>query len=345
MTERMQALVWDGPRQMSVQELDVPAAGPGEVVVEVRACGICGSELEGYDGRMKNRTPPLVMGHEFSGTVVEVGAGVGDAVLGTSVAVNPLVACGDCERCRSGQENICADRQIIGIARPGGFAHRVAVPAANLLPLPESVSAESGALVEPLANVIHALDLAARTGDIRSILVLGAGSLGLLATQVARVRGIGTIVVADLQDDRLATAAAVGATATVNNRSATAPDDLATLLPGGADAVVDCVGAAPTKRQALQSVRSGGTVVLVGLHDDESPLSSHEIIRREITVTGSYTYTPVDLDAAVDLLSSGSVVGDGWTTTRPLDEGPDAFADLLANPGAFTKVLLVPGRR
>lgn len=342
MTTKMQALVWDGPRQMSVVEMPAPSAAPGEVVVEVAACGICGSELEGWDGRMKNRTPPLVMGHELGGTVVAVGDGVDTTLIGLAVAVNPLMACGSCDRCQAAQPNLCSERGIIGINRPGGFAGRVAVPAENLLALPPAVTPELGALVEPLANVIHAVDLAARAGAPASLLVLGAGSLGLLTTQVARVRGIATIVVADLQDDRLATAAAVGATATVNNRSADAAEQLAALLPAGADAVIDCVGAAPTKQQALRSVRSGGTVVLVGLHDDDSPLSAHEIIRREITLTGSYTYTPADLSAAVDLLASGAIVADGWTTTLDLAEGPQAFADLVSNPGAFTKVLLVP---
>jgi 2-desacetyl-2-hydroxyethyl bacteriochlorophyllide A dehydrogenase len=340
-TATMDALVWLGPRSMAVEKADVPTPPAGEVLVRVAAAGICGSELEGYEGRMANRTPPLVMGHEFGGVVAEVGPGGDPSLVGKNVAINPLVHCDKCDRCKAGQTNLCGARVIVGIGRPGGFAEYVSVPDRNLLVLPDEMAPEAAALVEPLANVIHAVDLAYRTGTPDSAVVLGAGSLGLLAVQVLTQLGIAQLAVADLSDDRLAAAKAAGAHHIANNR--TEPAALDELFTTGPDVVIDCVGAAPTKQQAIRLVRSGGTVVLVGLHDDETPLSSHEIIRREITLTGSFTYTLDDLHRAIDYLASGAVGYEGWTTSRPLGEGPDAFADLLANPGKFTKVFLTPG--
>ena len=339
MPEVMDALVWEGPRQIAVRSVPVPSPAADEVVVRVQAVGICGSELEGFVGSMANRVPPLVMGHEFSGVVES-----GDADLaGSRVAVNPLISCGTCANCRAGQPNICAERGVIGIVRPGGFAELVAVPKSSLIPLPDTLDAVGGALIEPLANVVHAYGLGTRAGRAGSVLVLGAGSLGLLALQVARARGADHVVISDLNVERLALASRLGAKETVQAGSPEAAEQLANSVAGGFDLVIDCVGAAPTKAQALRSVRSGGTVVLLGLHDDASPLSSHEIIRRELTLTGSYTYVAADVTEARDLLASGQIDYTEWTDVRPLQAGPDAFTELVDRPGASAKILLTPG--
>lgn len=334
----MDALVWEGPRTLAVHQVAVPEPGPDEVLLAVEVAGICGSELEGYVGAMANRRPPLVMGHEFTGRVV---AG-SDALHGKRFAVNPLVTCGQCPACRSGHRNLCADRGVIGIVRPGGFAEFVTVPVDRLLPLEDEVPAEVGALVEPLANVVHAFGLAAARGEPRSVLVLGAGSLGLLAAQVARARGADQVAVVDLNPARLELARAFGATA-VRASDADADDQLRAALPDGADVAVDCVGAGATKRSAVRHVRSGGVVVLLGLHEDESVLPTHEIVRRELALTGSYTYTDDDVLAAYRLLAAGAIDSTGWTEVRPLSAGPAAFEELVDRPGASTKILLKPG--
>jgi 2-desacetyl-2-hydroxyethyl bacteriochlorophyllide A dehydrogenase len=339
LTDVMDALVWEGPRRIAVRQLPRPLAAPHEVLVRVGVVGICGSELEGFVGSMANRVPPLVMGHEFSGVVVS-----DDPTLaGQRVAVNPLLSCGTCQDCLDGRPNICASRGVIGIARPGGFAELVAVPRASLIPLPDQLDGVAGALVEPLANVVHAYALGTRVRVPRSVLILGAGSLGLLAVQVARAGGATLVVASDLNTDRLDTAGRVGASSVVRAGQPATEAELNDLAPHGYDVVIDCVGAAPTKAQALRSVRSGGTVVLLGLHDDASPLSSHEIIRREISLTGSYTYVAEDVARAVELLRTGVIDYSGWTEVRPLSEGPAAFDELVDRPGASAKILLTPG--
>jgi len=334
----MDALVWEGPEQIALRSLPAPEPGRDEVLVRVGAVGICGSELEGYLGRMSNRTPPLVMGHEFAGTVVDARE---SGWAGRRVAVNPLISCGRCEACRAGRPNLCDARTIVGIGRPGAFAELVAVPRSSLLELPDELADEGGALVEPLANVVHAFDLGVRHGLPERVLVVGAGSLGLLATQVASLSGATTVVATDLSEERLAHAARLGATATVGAGD-DAGERLRALLPDGADLVVDCVGAAATKQLAIRHARDGGAVVLLGLQDDATPLSSHELIRREIALGGSYTYTPRDVRRALGLLASGRVAYDGWTASRPLREGPAAFAELVSAARADIKVLLRP---
>jgi 2-desacetyl-2-hydroxyethyl bacteriochlorophyllide A dehydrogenase len=329
----MNALVWEAVERMVLRDVPEPLPGEGDVLVRVGAVGICGSELEGYLGKMANRTPPLVMGHEFAGTV---GEAADEHWRGKRVAVNPLVPCGGCEPCRDGRTNLCLERVIIGIRRPGAFAELVAVPQSSLLELPDDLPLETAALMEPLAVVVHAFGLGLRQGVPDRVLIVGAGSIGLLAVQVASLSAPATLVVTDLNAERLAHAGRLGATATA------AGDQLDALLPDGADLVVDCVGAAATKRVAIRHVRPGGTVVLLGLHDDDTALPSHELIRREIMLTGSFTYSDRDVRRALALRAAGRVRGDGWTTTRPLADGPEAFHELVHAPGGQTKILLRP---
>src|SRR6188474_1968821 len=171
----MRAIVWQGPNEMTVEEQpDPPDPGPGELILRPEAVGICGSEVEGYLGHMGNRTPPLVMGHEFAGTVVAAGEGAAE-LEGARVAVNPLSGCGECRLCRSGFSNLCKDRVLVGVHVPGAFADLVRVRAADARVLPDGVSARVGALMEPLANGVHAVRLA--PGGVESAVVLGAGTI------------------------------------------------------------------------------------------------------------------------------------------------------------------------
>ena len=175
----MRGIVWHGPEEMSVEEVATPEVGPGMVVVRPEATGICGSEIEGYLGKMGNRTPPLVMGHEFAGTVTEVGEGADDGLIGRTVAVNPLSSDGTCALCRAGLTNLCPNRRLVGIHSPGGFAEYTLAPAANVYPLPDGVDARTGALAEPLANGVHAARLGTAGGHpVEHAVVIGAGTSG-----------------------------------------------------------------------------------------------------------------------------------------------------------------------
>src|ERR687885_3031430 len=172
-------MVWKGPEEMSVEEMPKPEVGPGAAIVRPEAVGICGSEVEGYLGKMSNRTPPLVMGHEFAGTVTEVGEGVSEDLVGREVAVNPLSSDGTCPLCRAGYTNLCQNRKLVGIHSPGGFAEYALAPAHNVYPLPEGVEARTGALAEPLANGVHVARLGLAGASVEHAVVIGAGTIGL----------------------------------------------------------------------------------------------------------------------------------------------------------------------
>src|ERR687896_576565 len=188
----MKGIVWHGPEEMSVEEVPEPAVEPGTVVVRPTATGICGSEIEGYLGRMGNRTPPLVMGHEFAGTVTEVGEGADEDLFGRLVAVNPLSSDGTCRLCRAGLTNLCPDRTLIGIHHPGGFAELARAPVENVYPLPEGFSGDArvGALAEPLANGVHAVRLRVPGEAVEHTVVIGAGTIGLMCLKAAVLEGI-----------------------------------------------------------------------------------------------------------------------------------------------------------
>jgi len=320
---------------MAVETLAEPRQVDDEVLVRPEAAGICGSEIEGYLGRMPNRIPPLVMGHEFAGTVVAAGRGAREEWSGRRVAVNPLLSCRVCVRCKEGERNLCAERRLIGVHVAGGFAERVSVPAANLVLLPDGVDARIGALVEPLANAVHAVGLALRLGAVQSAVMLGAGTIGLFALHAARAAGIADVRVIEPHAARRAAALAAGARA--------AQADARELARGGrVDLVIDAVGATATRRAALDVVRVGGVVVLLGLHEDESALPFHRIVRDQVTLQGSFAYTDANFAAALELLTSGKVSLGELAGTRPLEAGPEAFATLAAGPTAQLKTFLSP---
>lgn len=342
----MSALVWNGPCQMEIEKVAVPAPGPGDVLIEVSAAGICGSELSGYLGQNSLRVPPLVMGHEFSGRVVAVGD---DATVarafgpGQRVAINPMIGCGVCAMCSAGLPNLCRQRRIIGAHCAGGFAGYATVPAIQCTPLPDSVSDVAGALTEPLACAVRAVQHA-QWREEGALLILGAGTIGLFCLAVARASGAhGTVVISDIVEERLSVAQAWGATTAINGRNADATQALRAVLPDGAACVIDAVGADATRALALQMVRPGGRAVYIGLHDERSPLAANYLVRQEITIQGSFAYTPTDFAGALDLLASAAVVPSAvWVEERPLSMGAAAFAGLVDGSITVAKIVLTP---
>ena len=339
----MKALVYPDWDQLEIREVAEPTPEPGEVVVRVAAVGICGSELEGFAARSPRRTPPLIMGHEFCGEVASVGEGVSGYHPGDRVVVNSVISCGRCEDCRDGQSHLCRDREVFGMKRPGGFAEFCVVPASTLLPLPEKVSPLQGALVEPLANAVHALSLT-RQRFPETVVVIGAGTLGLLVLQVARVAGAFRLVAVDTNEKRLEMAHQLGAEPVFNPRR----DDVVTEVRGftrgrGADLVVDAVGAAETRRVAVAAARPGGEIVWLGLHDDPTQLSGFDVVLGERRITGSYAVTPRDLRTAIGLFAHGKIEIALWVRPFPLIEGARVFRELVtAPPEDYVKALLLP---
>ena len=327
----MDALVWLGPERLAVQQVARPVPRPAEVVITVDAAGICGSEVEGYLGRQVNRTPPLVMGHEFAGTVSAVADGVDRSWVGRRVTVNPLLSCGDCVPCRAGNRNVCERRQLIGLHRPGGFGAEVAVPVPSLVPLPDGLDARLAALAEPLANGVHAVRLGVLRGLPARAIVIGAGTIGLAALQAARAAGIAQVAVAEPHAGRRAQAAALGATETAASAEAVA--EPATL-------VIDAVGRPETRARGIALTRAAGTFIAIGLHADALPVSFHDLIRREIAVQGSYAYTDEDFATALRWLAEGRAGIGRLEPVRPLSAGPAAFAELAKGATDAIKIFI-----
>ena len=337
----MKGIVWHGPERMSVEEVQEPRVEPEMVVVRPTATGICGSEIEGYLGRMGNRTPPLVMGHEFAGTVTEVGDGVDEGLLGRTVAVNPLSSDGTCKLCRAGLTNVCPNRRLVGIHSPGGFAEYTLAPAANVHALPGGVEARTGALAEPLANGVHAARLGTAGGHpVERAVVIGAGTIGLMCLQAAVLDGVPEVHAVEPHEARREQALSLGATG-VYSSGKEADDALSGPTEGlGVDLVIDAVGAQATRRMTLDLLRPGGRAVFIGLHDDDTTLGFHGVVRGQIDLQGSYAYTADDFEQALEWLVEGKAGIGELPPVLPLEEGPGAFADLVQGPSAQIKVFL-----
>ena len=342
----MNALVWTGARAMDLRDQAVPNPAPNEVLIEIGAVGICGSELSGYLGHNSLRKPPLIMGHEAAGKVVEVTQGFfadgSPARSGIRVAFNPLVSCGTCDRCRVGLENLCRTRKVIGAHLPGAFARYAAVPAALCSVLPDSLSLTAGSLIEPMACSLRAVHMTQAQPD-KSLLILGAGPIGLFCVAIARAAGFKTIAVSDIADARLETARRWGASHLIN---ATREDVVAAahaIQSGGVDAVIDAVGMHITREQAVKAVIPGGRVVFIGLHEEASPLAANYIIRQEISVVGTFGYTNADFAGALKLLEQKEVQpAPDWLDERPLAAGRDSFEELINGTSQFAKIVLIP---
>ncbi|MFN8516841.1 MAG: galactitol-1-phosphate 5-dehydrogenase [Thermomicrobiales bacterium] len=339
----MRAAIWYGPREMRNEEVRPPEIRPDEVLLRVEAVGICGSELSGYLGQNSLRRPPLIMGHEFAGTIAAVGAQVTDRAVGERITVNPMVPDGTCVMCHNGAEHLCLNRSLIGAHRPGAFADYVAAPARACYPLPGGMDAITGTLVEPLACALRAVEHAQVTLGSR-VLILGAGPIGLLALASARRAGASMVAISDVNPARLELARSLGATHAINP----ATDDLAAILRAatgqfGCDSAIDAVGLPVTRRQAMGALRPAGRAIFLGLHEDEVTLAGNTIVRSEITVQGSFCYTQANFTTAMRLLQDGAIPDvASWLTIRPLEEANASFLELIDAPAGTIKVILRP---
>ncbi|MEV0632168.1 alcohol dehydrogenase catalytic domain-containing protein [Nonomuraea wenchangensis] len=314
----MKALVFTAPGVVEPQDVPEPEVGPGEVLVHVVTSGICGSELHGV--RTPGfRVPPLVMGHEFAGRTDD----------GRAVTVNPILSCGACDVCALGLPNVCRDRRIVGVHRPGAFAERVAVPAAAVVPVPDGLGWTAAGVVEPAANAVHAWRLAGRPAGAR-VGVIGAGAIGLTCLQAALSGGAASVEVADHAPGRLEIAARIGA-------RATGPE-----LTGEYDVVFDAVGAAATHQQSLARLRPGGAAVWLGLADHVAGYDAADLVRGEKRVLGSFAYDEADFAAALDLVAGWDL---SWVETFPLAEGAAVFTALMNGRSTPVKALLTPEER
>ncbi len=329
----MKALVYTGTKEMTYREEPAPARIAGEVLIRVDAVGICGSDMHAYHGHDPRRVPPLILGHELAGEIVE-GPG-----KGSRVTVNPLITCGHCEYCAQGRNNLCANRTMIGMTRAGGFAELVTTAPSSVIELPEGMSARAAALTEPAATALHAINTAMRS-LVRPIpecsaLVIGGGAIGLLAALLLRNYGCRRVRVAETNALRRASAAKAG-TFDVFDPVAQAPAANAFEL------VIDAVGMKATRAMSLAAVKPGGVVVHVGLGDWASEIDMRKLTLAEITLAGVYTYSTADLRAAARALHEGAFGDLAWVEERPLSEGARAFRDLDEGRSPAAKILLRP---
>jgi len=339
----MKALVYEGPREMHIRDVAPPVPEEDEVLIRVAYSGICGSELSGYLGHNALRKPPLVFGHEFSGTVEAMGERArrtSGLKPGVRVTANPLVTCGRCVPCLRGSQQLCASRKLLSASLPGSNAEWVKVPAAYVYPLPESMTLQQGALVEPLACGVRVAELAAPRPGERAV-VFGMGPIGLFVLQALRVWGVREVYAVDLHADRLELAEACGAVP-ISARQGDVTAELRVRSGGGVEIAVDAVGAQATRRQCFDTAAPGGRVVFTGLHEAESSLPVNAMIRSEISVYGSFAYSPVQFQTALDWLAAGLAGLPEGIVEAPLEEGPAWFEKLLDQPGKTAKVLLVP---
>ncbi|HEY2791922.1 MAG TPA: alcohol dehydrogenase catalytic domain-containing protein [Micromonosporaceae bacterium] len=313
----MQALVFTAAGRVELREEPEPEVGADDVVVQIRASGICGSELHGFR-TTTFRTPPLIMGHEFAGTTPD----------GTRVVVNPLLSCGTCASCAINRPQVCRSRQLLGVTRAGGFAERVSVPRSSLHRLPDDISWSAGALIEPLANAVHAWTRVPELPD--QVAIIGAGPIGLACGLVARARGA-AVTLFETAPARGRVAETLGFT---TRESMSAGDEF--------EVVVDAVGSAGTRDASTRHTAPGGTAIWLGLASASAELAGNDLIRGERSIAGSFAYRPADFTAALELAGSLDL---GWATDVPLAEAEETFYALAEGRNDIVKAVLVPPAR
>lgn len=344
---RMKALLLSKCRQFELTELPTPKPSADEVLIRVAACGICGSDVHGYDGSSGRRIPPIVMGHEAAGKIAALGASVSGFQVGDRVTFDSTIYCGACGYCKRGEVNLCNNRQVLGVScgdysRAGAFAEYVAVPARVVYRLPDSVSFAEASMLEAVAVAIHAVSLAPIAPN-STALVLGAGTIGLLTLQALRVAGCSRVFVADIDATRLGLAKKLGAF-DILAAETDLSQQVSNLTGGeGVDLAVEAVGRNETVNAAIASVRKGGTVTLVGNISPEVTLPLQKVVTRQIRLQGSCA-SAGEYPQAIELMAKGAIqVKPLITAVAPLDEGPQWFERLYAREPNLMKVVLTPG--
>jgi L-iditol 2-dehydrogenase len=365
----MDALMLSEYKQLAVEDVPVPVCGSADVLVQVAACGICGSDVHGYDGSSGRRIPPIVMGHEAAGIVAALGSEVRSISVGDRVTFDSTVYCAKCEFCLRGEVNLCDNRQVVGVScgdyrRPGAFAEYIAVPEYIVYRLPPALSFADAAMLEAVSVALHAVRLSEIEGG-ETALVIGAGMIGLLVLQAARAAGCSRVFVADVDATRLKLAESLGADETflTSQPNASKPDaskpgasepdesqldpirEIMRLTDGrGVDVALEAVGRNETVATAIDCVRKGGTVTLVGNIAQQVSVPLQRMVTRQIRLQGSCA-SAGEYPEAMEMVSSGKIkVAPLISAVAPLRDGPEWFARLYAHEPNLMKVILDPRR-
>lgn len=346
----MKAAVYKGPADIVIEEVEQPRIGYQDILVKVCACGICGSDLHTYKDGLYTE-PGQIMGHEFSGEVVQVGKGVLNIKNGDRITAIPLVGCRNCHMCARGLYYLCLSKfgRTIAYGLPGAFAEYVRVPDAvlnrNVYGIPDRISYEEAALIEPLSTGLHAVRLA-QPDIAETALILGAGPIGLCLLQVLRSAGPSTIIVSEISDKRLGMAKKLGADLVVNPKVEKLAE-LVTQIEGidtashGIDVVIDCVGKEATFKQGFDMVSPKGTLVLVGLYGNAVPVDLTFVVQNEVRVVGVFSYHD-EFRQSIRLIQTGKVDVKSLISHRfPLGDTKHAF-DVQCDAEESLKVLIIP---
>ena len=328
----------------SVEDVQAIRPDPGEVSLRVHSCGICGSDVHAFrsDAGFEWVRPPITLGHEFSGTVESVGPGVTRVSPGDRVVAVAIQGCGRCETCLAGSTQLCPDRVAVGLSRDGGMAEYAVMPEQHLVPVPEGLDLAVAALGEPLSVAVHAVDVRAEIEPGQNVVVSGPGPIGIFCGMLARLRGAEVLLTGVGQDSesRLPAAERVGLrTANVSEKllEEHLRDSFGDYAP---DVWIESSGSVRALGSALESVRPGGTVGVVGLYAEEMRFSPTDAVRREISLLFSYSCNYADYQTALDLLGTGAIDPDPLLSKYPLGSAPEAFE--AVGQGRTVKAMLLP---
>ena len=343
----MKALLYTKPYTLEFTDFEEPQVGDDEVLVRVKACGICGSDVHGYTGKTGRRIPPLIMGHEAAGIVEGFGKNVKHFERGDRVCFDSTVYCNKCEPCKKGWYNRCEKREVLGVSIPefkrhGAFAEYVAVPAWIVSKIPDNLSFTHAALLEPASIGAHAANRVPISGDDTAV-VVGAGTIGLFILQAAKLRGAKKVIACDINDFRLDIARKLGGDELVNPAKADLKETVNRLTDNkGADVSFEAVGYAETFGNAVSVTKIGGYVVAIGNLQKTAEFNLQELVARELTFTGSYASSGEFRDC-IGLVASGKInVEPLISDVLPMEEGPSAFERLLKAEEDLLKIVLEP---
>jgi L-iditol 2-dehydrogenase len=343
----MKALLLSEYKHLNVTDVPEPEIKPDELLIRVRACGICGSDVHGYDGSSGRRIPPIVMGHEAAGVVAAVGEAVTDISIDDRVTFDSTVSCGHCHFCKRGQINLCENREVLGVScgdyrRMGAFAEYVAVPRRICYRLPDELPFEKAAMIEAVSVAVHAVSLTPIALNDTAV-VVGAGMIGLLTLQAARLAGCGRVIVVDVDSSRLDTARSLGASDVILAKDTDVAAEVKELTAGlGADVAFECVGATPTIETSIASTRKGGTVTLIGNIAPKVEIPLQSVVTRQIRLQGSCASSG-EYPACIDFLARGAIRVEAMLSAiAPLTEGPSWFERLYQREPNLMKVVLTP---
>lgn len=338
----MKALVYFGPEDLRISQIEDLKPGENEVLIKVRATGICGSDVHGYLGLTGRRVPPMVMGHEFAGYISEIGSKVKEIKVGDRVTVQPVNFCGECEFCLKGLTNVCVNRKFLGVMDVNGsMAEYVCVPARLIYKLHDSMSYVQGAMIEPLAVAYRAVKQV-KSLEGKDVLIVGAGTIGLLVLQIVKTKKARKIFISDLSDFRLDDAKKLGADIIINPSKDNAADLIAKETKGlGVDVAIEAVGISPTVQQAMSALKIGGACIWIGNSAKMININMQEVVTRELNISGTYIYTHKEFGEALDLLSEGNIdIEAVISKVITLEEGPKMFNKLANDASQLIKVVI-----